>query len=38
MNYNLRIEQQLPFGASYSVRFDNNRLATNSAFFSYNPR
>lgn len=38
LNYNLRFEQQLPFGSSYSVRFNNNRLATNSQFFSFNPR
>lgn len=38
MVYNLRFEQRLPFGANYSIRFDNNRFATNSAFFNYNPR
>lgn len=37
LNYNLRIEQRLPFGASYSVRFDNNRFATNGSFSTYNP-
>ncbi len=38
LNYNLRFQQQLPFGANYSVQFNNNRLATNSQFFSFNPR
>ncbi len=38
MNYNLRFEQQLPFGARYSVQFNNNRFATNSAFSNFNPR
>ena len=38
LNYNLRFEQRLPFGANYSVQFNNNRLATNSQFFSFNPR
>ena len=38
LNYNLRFEQQLPFGANYSVQFNNNRLATNNAFFTFNPR
>ena len=38
MVYNLRFEQQLPFGARYSVQFNNNRLATNSQFFTFNPR
>lgn len=38
LNYNLRFEQQLPFGANYSVQFNNNRLATNSQFFTFNPR
>ena len=38
LNYNLRFEQLLPFGANYSVQFNNNRLATNSQFFTFNPR
>ena len=38
LNYNLRFEQQLPFGANYAVQFNNNRLATNSQFFTFNPR
>ncbi len=38
LNYNLRFQQQLPFGANYSVEFNNNRLATNSQFFTFNPR
>ena len=38
MNYNLRFQQQLPFGANYSVQFNNNRFATNSAFSTFNPR
>ena len=38
LNYNLRFEQQLPFGTNYSVQFNNNRLATNSQFFTFNPR
>ncbi len=36
--YNLQIQQQLPFGANYSVAFNNNRFATNSAFSNFNPR
>ena len=38
MNYNLRFQQLLPFGADYSVQFNNNRFATNSAFSTFNPR
>ena len=38
LNYNLQFQQELPFGANYSVQFNNNRLATNSAFFTFNPR
>ena len=38
LNYNLRFQQQLPFGANYSVQFNNNRFATNSAFSTFNPR
>jgi len=38
MNYNLAFEQLLPFGARYSVGFNNNRFATNSAFSTFNPR
>lgn len=38
LNYNLSLEQRLPFGASYSVRFDNNRFETNSNFSTFNPR
>ncbi len=38
MNYNLQFQQLLPFGANYSVQFNNNRFATNSAFSTFNPR
>ncbi len=38
MNYNLNFGQLLPFGASYSIGFFNNRFATNSAFSTFNPR
>ncbi len=38
MNYNLRFEHRLPFGTNYSVQFNNNRFATNSVFFNFNPR
>ncbi len=37
VTYNLGIQQQLPFGAQYSVRFDNQRTATNSIFTTFNP-
>ena len=38
LDYNLRFQQQLPFGTNYAVTFNNNRLASNSQFFTYNPR
>lgn len=37
-DYNLSIEQQLPFGATYSVNFNNNRQGSNSQFSTFNPR
>ncbi len=35
--YNLQFQQQLPFGANYSVAFNNNRFASNSVFRNFNP-
>ena len=37
-NYNLFWDQQLPTGGNYTVGFENVRAATNSNFFTYNPR
>lgn len=35
--YNLNFQQQLPFGANYSIAFNNNRFESNSVFRNYNP-
>ena len=38
LNYNLQVNQTLPFGSNYTVSFNNNRFATNSVFSTFNPR
>lgn len=37
-DYNLSIRQQLPFGANYTVNFNNDRQESNSQFSTFNPR
>jgi outer membrane protein TolC len=35
---NVGVDQLLPWGANYSVTWDNNRLDTNNQFYTFNPR
>lgn len=35
---NVGVDQLLPWGANYSVSWDNNRLDTTNQFFTFNPR